>query len=764
VGGLACGLLVAATCVILPGAAPAAADDGLGVDTTSYTPVGPVRLADTRRTECGCTRLDGSTIRVPVAGRDGVPDDATAAALTLTVAEARSDGGYVTIWPAGSARPETSVLNFRAGQTRANSAIVLLGDGGAVDVYVYGGAHLIIDVSGAFVPTVVAAAGRFVPLDEASRVLDTRQSGAGGRVRAGGVSAVGLPDGVPDDAVALAVNITTTATADGLGYVTAWPADTTMPESSLLNSDGPNQDRAAFAIVPVTPSGLSLYTFSGGHLIVDVVGYFSGPTALPGADGLFVPHAPERVTDTRSEAVPLYPGSAMCIDAGDGAAVAANVTVTDTWGAGYVTGWAAGTPMPSTSNVNATAQRETVANSMIAQRSSLGVAMYASVGTQLLVDVAGWFTGTPAQEALTTVGLPSLDPLSRPVANTPAEVCGMGNGRFSCAGGLDDAELTAYFAGEHGGLFGADYQRAAKLPDGRVLWLFQDAMVRTPGITARLVHNVAVVQSGLCFNLLHGGSEANPQSWVGADQTDTRHHWFWPLGSAMGNDGQLHIFYMEVVEHGDVYLTLTEPVATWVASVNVDDLTVTRFERAPDPGTRLYGWSVTSDDEWTYLYANCNRQFGWSENGHDPCTGDLYLARVPKGELLAKPEYRTRTGWSTNESSAVPVIKASEGRSVNPSQVQWDGHQFVAVTKDSDWFGQAVWVDRASNAWGPWTMYDSIVPPAKCGGCNTYFASWVPWRNNDGSLIIGLSHNRWDGAVSGRYRPTFLTVASAPSN
>ena len=257
----------------------AAAVGESGVGGSVYRAVGPLRVADTRQTVCGCTDLGGSTIRVVVAGRGEIPADAAAAAVTVTVAEARADGGYVTAWPAGTPRPNASVLNVAAGQTRSNSAIVALGAGGTIDLYVYGGAELIVDVSGAFVAPPAASAGRLVTLDEAARVLDTRQPGQGGRVAAGGRRDVAIPAGVPADAIALAVNVTTTTTSAGLGYVTAWPAGRPMPESSMLTTDGAGQDRAAFAIVPVTSAGLSLYDYSGGHLIVDVVGWFTGASA-----------------------------------------------------------------------------------------------------------------------------------------------------------------------------------------------------------------------------------------------------------------------------------------------------------------------------------------------------------------------------------------------------------------------------------------------------------------------------------------------------
>ena len=41
---------------------------------------------------------------------------------------------------------------------------------------------------------------------------------------------------------------------------------------------------------------------------------------------------------------------------------------------------------------------------------------------------------------------------------------------------------------------------------------------------------------------------------------------------------------------------------------------------------------------------------------------------------------------------------------------------------------------------------------------NTYFASIIDIDPASGSLIIGLSHNRWDGRQSSVYRPTFQTL------
>ena len=69
---------------------------------------------------------------------------------------------------------------------------------------------------------------------------------------------------------------------------------------------------------------------------------------------------------------------------------------------------------------------------------------------------------------------------------------------------------------------------------GRVLWLFQDAFMRAHRGSLRLVHNVGLVQRGLCFRALRSGTATNPTPWIGAAATIPEHRWFWPLAGSVG--------------------------------------------------------------------------------------------------------------------------------------------------------------------------------------------------------------------------------------
>ena len=91
--------------------------------------------------------------KVQVGGRGGVPVDAVAAVLNVTVTEAQG-AGFATVFPCGVDRPNASSVNFVAGSTVANGVIAKLGAGGVnvgkVCVFVSQPTHVLVDVAGYF--------------------------------------------------------------------------------------------------------------------------------------------------------------------------------------------------------------------------------------------------------------------------------------------------------------------------------------------------------------------------------------------------------------------------------------------------------------------------------------------------------------------------------------------------------------------------------------------------------------------------------------
>ncbi len=383
------------------------------------------RIADTRNPQLyPFVRLTDRRIRVGIVGVPGVPANATAAVLTVTLVN-RSEYNFVSVYPAGAAVPEASNLNATVhDEVAANLVTVQLGAGGAVDLDAFDICDLVVDVAGVYVPapTGFAKGGRFVALPSVVRVIDTRQTKV---LLPGDSVVVDVTSVVPADASSVVINLTTTGTL-AWGFFTCYGLDAAAPsETSNLNVNGPGQTRAAAAVVKVTTvlgvRGFKVWSYGGGHVIVDVAGYYTGDTSAMSPSGLFVPMPPQRILDTRKPGMigRLWPGWMVETAIPDPArtdaqAIVANVTAVDARGAGWFTVLAARTPLQVASNINVVAEHDIVPNHVISRISTAGLAVYAQTGAHVLVDMAGYFTGTPANPTEAPYSNPPPPPIGPP--------------------------------------------------------------------------------------------------------------------------------------------------------------------------------------------------------------------------------------------------------------------------------------------------------------------------------------------------------------
>jgi uncharacterized protein (DUF1800 family) len=128
------------------------------VRADAFYTVPPCRVLDTREPDGpsgGPVLAAGAMRAIAVGGRCGISSAATAVSVNVTAVASTSDG-YLTLFPAGTAMPATSTMNYRAGQVRANNAILRLGTAGAVSVFAgqgSGALNVLIDVNGYFDPS-----------------------------------------------------------------------------------------------------------------------------------------------------------------------------------------------------------------------------------------------------------------------------------------------------------------------------------------------------------------------------------------------------------------------------------------------------------------------------------------------------------------------------------------------------------------------------------------------------------------------------------
>lgn len=368
--------------------------------------------------------------------------------------------------------------------------------------------------------------------------------------------------------------------------------------------------------------------------------------------------------------------------------------------------------------------------------------------------------------ALTAFGIVvSALALATPIAPVPPA-------RAACDGSALTAEqMTTVFSrpgvgavGDNPGYAGGDYQRSYRLPDGRVLWLFQDVFFSADddlrdSLTAA-AHNAGIVQDGSCFTVVGGPG----RNLIGHESTVPLSRWFWALDGAIGHDGMLWVFVAEMANPGNTGAGPgMRPVGTWIARLDPSSLAVVSLRRAPDSSARLHGWSVVSDGRWSYLYSHCYRQFVNGESGLDQfdpaCSPHAHLARVPVGRFAAAPQYWTGSGWSSRSADSRPV---STRGAANPMSVRRFGSTYVNVTKTDDWWGLWIHVDVAPTPMGPWQTAESlwIVGDRKCEGCGIYHAHLTERLVRRRLLVAtsnGAPYEFWYRNAA-LYRPTFRAV------
>lgn len=386
-------------------------------------PVEPNRISDSRDTgdtvdgEAEGEGLveAGTSRRIAVTGRAGVPDDAKGMVFNVTTVGGISPG-YVTLYPCDEDVPSTSSVNFGRGQVVANSAVVKLSGDGDICIFASTDVHVIVDTTAYIgddgaITTIVPT--RLVETREGQATDDGEDEGLG-QVEAGEPIEVQIAGrgGVPDDAEVVAANLTIVRPEES-GFATMSPCDGApgdVPSTSNVNFEA-GQVRANSSLVPLSEDGtMCIYSSAKSDLILDV-------TAAVEASPDFAGVEPARLLDTRPnvETVDNQSEGMGKLDAGEAIEVqvagrggvpadadvaTANITAVAPEARGFVSvldaefGCDLGGVAPTTSTLNFDPlDASTFANGTVMRLSTSGtVCVYAHESTHLLIDVAAYGT------------------------------------------------------------------------------------------------------------------------------------------------------------------------------------------------------------------------------------------------------------------------------------------------------------------------------------------------------------------------------------
>jgi uncharacterized protein (DUF1501 family) len=383
-----------------PVVSPAATSPSVLVAPSGFVPMSPVRVFDMRDGTGGRARPLGAGESWDfVFGPDlGVAPNATAVAVNVTSVDA-TRASFVTAWPSGEVRPFTANLNPVPRRAVPNLVVATLGAGGAVSFFNYDGTvHLVGDLVGFFGPTSTVGLAPLAP----SRLLDTRDGtgGIGAAVGAGESIDVQIAGrgGVPEDAAAVALNITVTEPT-APSFLTVWPEGEPRPLAASLNMVA-GQTVPNMVMARLANGRVSIYNLAGStHVVVDVLGAFG-----EGFAGRYVPITPARLLDSRDGlgaararigqtpiSLPILGRSG--IPAAGVGAVLLNVTAVSPTADTYVTVYPTGGDRPLAANLNAVAG-QIVPNMVLGRLGPDGaVAMFNYAGEiDLVADAMGYFT------------------------------------------------------------------------------------------------------------------------------------------------------------------------------------------------------------------------------------------------------------------------------------------------------------------------------------------------------------------------------------
>jgi alpha-tubulin suppressor-like RCC1 family protein len=246
----------------------------------SLMPLAPARILETRPAYGGAGAVGNrGEISLQVLGKGGVPASGVSAVIVNVTAAEPVGTGFVTVYPSGTVRQQTSNLNFQPGQNIPNLTVVPVGADGKIRLYNGSDAplHLVVDVSGYLKGGAASTSGASVSVTP-SRILDTRLT-SGVVPAAGTITQQVLgKGGVPASGVAAVLLNVTVADPVTIGFITVFPSGTALQQTSSLNFQ-PRENIANMVLVPVGADGkIALYNGSPGgvSLVVDVAGYILG--------------------------------------------------------------------------------------------------------------------------------------------------------------------------------------------------------------------------------------------------------------------------------------------------------------------------------------------------------------------------------------------------------------------------------------------------------------------------------------------------------
>ncbi len=303
---------------------------------------------------------------------------------------------------------------------------------------------------------------------------------------------------------------------------------------------------------------------------------------------------------------------------------------------------------------------------------------------------------------------------------------------------------------------GGDGCYSALLPDGRIVWSFQDSFFgqvsadrnRTNNVMLRNAAHLQLDTSLQSFVQLNPGTGSASQTWIKYGTAAEDQDWYWP-GAGQVHNNKFQMLLSHVRKTGSGAWDFAH-VSTDLAIFELPSMQLSQIIKDKDVLSNYSAGSMQAPDGYTYMYS--------TENGF--LTSSMYVARVAGQDLTGAWEYYNGTGWSNTP------VKYNVCNDISQPNVFFKDGKYYLVSQQII-FGLDIYILESSTPVGPWTNKRTIyhIPDQYTGDMITYNAFVHHALSRQGELVISYNINPTDFATNfnsagsaDRYRPYFVRV------
>lgn len=322
------------------------------------------------------------------------------------------------------------------------------------------------------------------------------------------------------------------------------------------------------------------------------------------------------------------------------------------------------------------------------------------------------------------------------------------------------------FAGQAGpGWIGGDSTYSARLPDGRLAFVFSDTLIGTADQNGKstltgMPRNSMLVGSLEKLVPAYSGNYQAPKSLIPEPAKDK---WFWAFATYVENGRQL--VFVNEFDASNMFGHFTGTNA--IAVMNVPEGELPQFSHLvplPKDAKTAWGRAIVPDGNFVFVYGT----------NHDAASGAFHgmkIARIPKGKMVSVEAWQYWDGadWVSNSQNAIVVKTFNELDGVMKQPVRM-GNGYMAVSIPFGVFDDTVLqLSFACNPQGPWSKPETIHTLPEITGPNAYkneiayLPTMHPELGDERSIIVSYNINTTDGFAAYKknihiYQPRFLTL------